>query len=54
MAEGIEVRTSKDGRKSYRASVWSARDSKLIRKTSRQAVPLSLPMAASRNDETAP
>lgn len=33
MAEGIEVRTSKKGRKSYRASVWSARDGKLIRKT---------------------
>lgn len=33
MAEGIEVRTSKDGSKSYRASVWSRRDRKLIRKT---------------------
>src|SRR5690349_5919997 len=31
--EGIEVRTAKDGRKSYRASVWSARDQKRIRKT---------------------
>ncbi len=33
MAEGIEVRTAKDGTKSYRASVWSQRDRKLIRKT---------------------
>ncbi|MCB0909983.1 MAG: site-specific integrase [Nocardioidaceae bacterium] len=33
MAEGIEIRTSKKGRKSFRASVWSARDEKLIRKT---------------------
>jgi integrase len=38
MAEGIEVRTSKSGRKSYRASVWSTRDSKLIRKTFPTAV----------------
>src|SRR5213592_987926 len=33
MAEGIEVRTAKTGRKSYRANVWSDRDRKLIRKT---------------------
>ena len=33
MAEGIEVRVGKNGRKSYRASVWSDRDRKLIRKT---------------------
>ena len=33
MAEGIEVRKGQKGRKSYRASVWSARDEKLIRKT---------------------
>jgi integrase len=33
MAEGIEVRTGKNGRRSYRASVWSDRDRKLIRKT---------------------
>lgn len=33
MAEGIEVRTGKDGVKSYRASVWSNRDHKRIRKT---------------------
>ena len=33
MAEGIEIRTAKDGTKSYRGKVWSARDRKAIRKT---------------------
>ena len=33
MAEGIEVRTARDGTKSYRAKVWSSRDGKAIRKT---------------------
>jgi hypothetical protein len=33
MAEGIEVRVSKDGTRTYRASVWSNRDGKLIRKS---------------------
>jgi integrase len=33
MAEGIEVRVASDGTKSYRASVWSNRDRKRIRKT---------------------
>jgi hypothetical protein len=33
MAEGIEVRITKDGSKSYRASVWSNRDRRRIRKT---------------------
>src|SRR4051794_30046052 len=33
MAEGIEVRAAKDGTRSYRASVWSNRDRKRIRKT---------------------
>ncbi len=33
MAEGIEVREGKNGRKSYRASVWSPNDEKLVRKT---------------------
>jgi integrase len=33
MAEGIEIRTAKDGTKSYRAKVWSNRDEKAIRKT---------------------
>jgi integrase len=33
MAEGIKVRTGKDGAKSYRASVWSNRDGKRVRKT---------------------
>jgi integrase len=33
MAEGIEVRVGTDGSKSYRASVWSTRDRKPIRKT---------------------
>ena len=33
MAEGIEVRVAKDGIRTYRASVWSNRDGKLIRKS---------------------
>jgi integrase len=33
MAEGIEVRVGKDGRKSYRVRVWSNRERKRIRKT---------------------
>lgn len=33
MAEGIEVRTAKDGTRSYRAAVWSNRDRKRIRRT---------------------
>ena len=33
MAEGIEIRIGKDGVRSYRASVWSNRDGKRIRKT---------------------
>ena len=33
MAEGIEVRVAKDGTRTYRASVWSNRDGKLIRKS---------------------
>jgi integrase len=33
MAEGIEVRVGKDGSKSYRASVWSNRDGRRVRKT---------------------
>jgi integrase len=33
MAEGIEVRIATDGTRSYRASVWSNRDRKRIRKT---------------------
>lgn len=33
MAEGIEVRQSQNGTKSYRASVWSNREQRLIRKT---------------------
>jgi integrase len=33
MAEGIEVRVGRDRRKSYRASVWSNREQKRIRKT---------------------
>jgi integrase len=33
MAEGIEIRTAGDGTRSYRASVWSNRDRKRIRKT---------------------
>ena len=33
MAEGIEIRTAKDGSRSCRASVWSNRDQKRIRKT---------------------
>jgi len=33
MAEGIEIRVGRDGSKSYRASVWSNRDRKRIRKT---------------------
>jgi hypothetical protein len=31
-AEGIEIRVAKDGTRTYRASVWSPRDRKLIRK----------------------
>lgn len=33
MAEGIEIRQLKNGRKSYRASVWSPTDRKLIRRS---------------------
>jgi hypothetical protein len=33
MAEGIEVRVAKDGTRTYRASVWSNRDGKRIRKS---------------------
>ena len=33
MAEGIEVRTAKDGSRTYRASVWSNREGKLIRRS---------------------
>jgi integrase len=33
MAEGIEIRTGKNGIRSYRAKVWSGRDGKTIRKT---------------------
>ncbi len=33
MAEGIEVRVAKDGTRTYRASVWSNRDRKLIRRS---------------------
>jgi hypothetical protein len=33
MAEGIEVRVAKDGTRTYRASVWSNRERKLIRKS---------------------
>jgi integrase len=33
MAEGIEVRIAKDGTRTYRASVWSNRDGKRIRKS---------------------
>src|SRR4051794_31716997 len=33
MAEGIEVRLAKDGTRTYRASVWSNRDGKRIRKS---------------------
>jgi integrase len=33
MAEGVEVRKLKNGRKSYRASVWSPEKQKLIRKS---------------------
>jgi integrase len=33
MAEGIEVRIAKDGTRTYRASVWSNRERKLIRKS---------------------
>lgn len=33
MAEGIEVRTASDGTRSYRASVWSQREQRRIRKT---------------------
>jgi integrase len=33
VAEGIEVRTGKKGRNSYRASVWSSKDGRSIRKT---------------------
>src|SRR4051794_17027356 len=33
MAEGIEVRTAKGGGRSYRASVWSNREQRRIRKT---------------------
>ena len=33
MAEGIEVRVAKDGARTYRASVWSNRDGKRIRKS---------------------
>src|SRR5262245_46758483 len=33
MAEGIEIRIAKDGTRSYRASLWSNRDGKRIRKT---------------------
>ncbi len=33
MAEGIEIRKAKGGSTAYRASVWSRRDHKLIRKT---------------------
>jgi len=32
-AEGVEVRIGKDGTRTYRASVWSNRDRKRIRKT---------------------
>jgi integrase len=33
MAEGIEVRVAKDGTRTYRASVWSNRDGKRLRKS---------------------
>ena len=33
MAEGIEVRVGKNGTRTYRASVWSNRDGKLLRKS---------------------
>src|SRR4051812_47279489 len=33
MAEGIEVRVAKDGTRTYRASVWSNRDAKRIRRS---------------------
>jgi len=33
MAEGIEIRVAKDGTRTYRASVWSNRDGKRIRKS---------------------
>ncbi len=33
MAEGIEIRTAKNGTRTYRASVWSNRDGKRIRKS---------------------
>ena len=33
MAEGIEVHVAKDGTRSYRASVWSNREGKLLRKS---------------------
>src|SRR5215207_7610381 len=33
MAEGIEIRTAKDGARTYRATVWSNRERKLFRKS---------------------
>jgi integrase len=33
MAEGIEVRVGKNGKRTYRASVWSSREGKLLRKS---------------------
>jgi integrase len=33
MAEGIEVRAAKNGTRSYRASVWSNREQRRVRKT---------------------
>ena len=50
MAEGIELRVAKDGTRTYRASVWSNREGKRIRKSFplRAAVARILPERTSR------
>ncbi len=52
MAEGIEVRTAKDGTRTYRASVWSNRDGQLIRKSSIRGGSLTSPGTSCRTSST--